>query len=277
MTSTASSPGPSAQAESFQITLEAAELYESAFVPAFFAQWAPVLCDVAGVAPGQSVLDVACGTGIVARTAADRVRPGGRAVGLDLNRAMLAVAARVRDDIEWRQGDAAALPFADRCFDLVLSQMALMFLPDRGAALSEMVRVTTDPGTVAVLVPASLHEQPAFKPFVEAAESAAGAEAASLLTTYFACGDLAELTSLLRAAGATVRSAQTVTGSYGAPSVDAAVTNEVESTPLVERIDEAVYAELRRRAHEVWAPFTTGAGRLEAPFRCHVVAASPAR
>ncbi|MGH9156281.1 MAG: hypothetical protein ACRD1K_10705 [Acidimicrobiales bacterium] len=63
--------------EPFQIPVEAAEFYESAFVPAFFAQWAPVLCDVAGVAPGQRVLDVACGTGIVARTAADLVAPDG--------------------------------------------------------------------------------------------------------------------------------------------------------------------------------------------------------
>ena len=51
---------------------EIAEFYEAAFVPAFFAQWAPILCHAAGVAPGHRVLDVACGTGIVTRTAADR-------------------------------------------------------------------------------------------------------------------------------------------------------------------------------------------------------------
>ena len=55
--------------------------YEAAFVPAFFAQWAPILCEAAGVAPGHRVLDVACGTGIVTRTAADWVAPAGRAVG----------------------------------------------------------------------------------------------------------------------------------------------------------------------------------------------------
>ena len=85
--------------ESFQIPLEAAELYESAFVPAFFAQWAPVLCEVAGVGPGTSVLDVACGTGIVARTAADLVGPTGSVDGVDLNEAMLQVARRVRPDL----------------------------------------------------------------------------------------------------------------------------------------------------------------------------------
>ncbi len=124
--------------ESFQITREIAEFYETAFVPAFFAQWAPLLCQAAGVAPGHRVLDVGCGTGIVTRTAADRVAPDGRAVGVDLNDAMLSVARRVRPDIEFRQADAARLPFADESFDAVLSQMALMFFPDRAAAVREM-------------------------------------------------------------------------------------------------------------------------------------------
>ena len=81
--------------ESFQIPIEAAEAYEAAFVPAFFAQWAPILCDAAGIGAGHKVLDVACGTGIVARTAAERCR-GGQVVGVDLNEAMLTVARRVR-------------------------------------------------------------------------------------------------------------------------------------------------------------------------------------
>jgi ubiquinone/menaquinone biosynthesis C-methylase UbiE len=277
MTSIESAAGPQGPTESFQIPVEAAELYEAAFVPGFFAQWAPTLCDVAGVAPGQSVLDVACGTGIVARTAAAAVGPRGKVAGLDLNEAMLTVARRVGHDIEWHPGDAAALPFADQAFDVVLCQMALMFLPDRRGALSEMARVTSDGGTVAVLVPAGLDDQAAFRPFVQAAEAVVGPEAASLLTTYFACGDLDELTALVREAGITVTASRTVTGTYGATSVDSAVTTEVESTPLVGLIDDATYAELRHRAHEVWAPFTTAEGRLEAPFRCHVVAGTPAR
>ena len=167
--------------ESFQIPIEAAELYESAFVPSFFAQWAPILCEVAGVSPGQSVLDVACGTGIVARTAADLVGADGSVVGIDLNEAMLTVARRVRPDIDWRQGDSAALPFADGSLDVSLCQMALMFFVDRHLALHEMARVVGDGGTVAVLVPSALDEQPAFQPFVELAARIAGPDAASLL------------------------------------------------------------------------------------------------
>ena len=261
-------------AESFQIPLEAAELYEAAFVPAFFAQWAPILCDVAGVATGQSVLDVACGTGIVARTAADLVGSEGTVIGVDLNEAMLTVAARVRPDIDWRQGDVAELPFADGTFDTVLCQMALMFFPDRAAEMAEMARVAHSDGTVAVVVPNALETQAAFKPFAELAARIAGPEAMSLLTTYFVCGDPGPLAAFYESSGPRVTESRSISGTYYAPSVDAAVTTEVESTPLIERIDETTYRQLRMEAVEVMAPFTASDGSLVAPFECLVVSAA---
>ena len=152
--------------ERFQLSAEAAERYEAQFVPAIFAEWAPRLIEIAGVEADQRVLDVACGTGIVARTAAEALAGSGQVVGLDLNPAMLAVARRVRPDLEWRQGDVASLPFSDGSFDRVLCQMALMFFPDRRQALREMARVTRPGSVVAVCVPAALEDQPAYAPFV---------------------------------------------------------------------------------------------------------------
>jgi ubiquinone/menaquinone biosynthesis C-methylase UbiE len=260
--------------ESFHIPLAAAERYETAFVPNFFAQWAPTLCHAAGVAPGRRVLDVACGTGIVARTAADLVGSAAGIVGVDLNEAMLSVARKIRADIEWRQADAASLPFADGAFDVVVSQMALMFLPDRPAAIGEMARVASDAGTVAVIVPAALDRQPAFEPFVDLAARLVGPDAVSLLTTYFVCGELDELTAMFESAGLAVTARRTVSGTYAAPSVDAAVRTEVESTPLVERIDEATYARLREETVEIWRPFVGPDGCLAAPFESVLVAAS---
>jgi SAM-dependent methyltransferase len=270
------STGPSSSAgstESFQIPLEAAQFYESAFVPAFFAQWAPVLCGDAGIAAGARVLDVACGTGIVARTAADVVLPDGAVTGVDLNEAMLTVARGVRPDIDYRQGDAAALPFPDASFDVVVSQMALMFFPDRPAAAREMARVTRSAGTVAVLVPGDLRSQTAFAPFVAMAGQHAGPEAMSLLSSYFACGDLDELTGLLAAAGLRPTRSRTVQGTYRAPTVDTFVTTEVESTPLLERISEQTYQAIRAGAHDVLAPFTAADGSVQAPFEANVVTA----
>jgi ubiquinone/menaquinone biosynthesis C-methylase UbiE len=264
---------PTESSEPFQIPIETAEFYESAFVPAFFSQWAPVLCEAAGVRSGQRLLDVACGTGIVARTAAGLVAPDGKVVGLDLNDAMLTVARRVCPDIEFHQGNAAALPFPDGSFDVVLCQLALMFFPDRLKALAEMRRVVTAGGTVAVVVPGRLDAQAAFAPFVDMAARYVNTEAMSLLGTYFVCGDLDELAVLVESAGLRVTSARTHVGVYRAPSVDAFVTTEVESTPLIERISDEVYQRIRTGARDVLAPFTAADGAVEAPFECHVLAA----
>jgi SAM-dependent methyltransferase len=263
--------------ETFQIPLAAAERYEEAFVPAFFAQWAPLLCEAAGVHAGHRVLDVACGTGIVARTAADIVGPAGAVVGLDVNDAMLTVARRQRPDLEWRQGRAEALPFADGTFDVGLSQMALMFFPDRRAALSEMARVVTAGGSVGVAVPAPLERQPGFVPLVDVAVRHSGPEAESLLTTYFACGALSELEGLVAATGLTVTVGTAHVGRYRSPSVEAMVALEVESTPLGERITQDQYRRILEDAHDVLRPFTAADGSVDAPFESNIVAARKPR
>jgi ubiquinone/menaquinone biosynthesis C-methylase UbiE len=149
--------------ETFQISVEAAEMYEAELVPALFEEWASHLVEAAGVLPGQRVLDVACGTGVVTRAAAERVGETGKVVGLDLNEAMLTVARRLRPDLDWRQGDAAELPFSDSSFDVVLCQSGLMFFPDVAKTLREMARVVTDQGIVAVQVWDRRESQPAMR------------------------------------------------------------------------------------------------------------------
>ena len=151
--------------ERFQLTQDMAEAYERHFVPAFFAQWAPQLVEAAGIRAGQRVLDVACGTGIVARTAAPRVGTAGsvdwsrhqrghalgRPAGLAGSRM-----ARKATPPRCRSGTPSSTP--------VLSQMAMMFFPDPAAALREMARVVRPAGTVAILIPAGLDANPAYRP-----------------------------------------------------------------------------------------------------------------
>jgi SAM-dependent methyltransferase len=262
--------GAPGAAEAFQISPAAAEAYEADFVPAFFAQWAPVLCRAAGIEPGHRVLDVACGTGIVARTAADLVGPD-HVVGVDLNPAMLAVAARIAPRIGWQQGDVAALPVPDGAFDVVTCQMALMFFPDPDAALRELARAVAPGGRVAVLVPSGLAAQAAYGPFVEMAAEHAGAHARQLLGSYFACGDPQALRDLLVRAGLDVTLTAAHAGTARFASVDALVETEVRSTPLGELISDRTYRQIRDGARRVLAPFSTPDGRLDAPFECQVV------
>jgi SAM-dependent methyltransferase len=264
----------STSTEAFRVSVEAAERYESAFVPALFGEWAPVLVDAAGVEPGQAVLDVACGTGIVAREAARRQRGAGRVVGLDINEAMLAVARRIEPAIEWRQGDAAALPFEAATFDVVLCQAALMFMPEPGRAIGEMARVAKPSGTVAMQVWASRDVQSGFKPFYEVVERHAGAEAIELISAYWALGDVSRITALCAEAGLTVASLVTRTGAIRLPSVDAYITTEVEGTPLIDRISPDVYRRIREEATVALAGLETDDG-FQMPIVGHVLTAVP--
>ncbi|MDQ0617386.1 class I SAM-dependent methyltransferase [Arthrobacter globiformis] len=260
--------------ETFQLQITAAEFYEQKFVPAIFAEWAPLLIQAAGISPGQSVLDVGCGTGIVARHAANRLAGTGVVVGVDLNDAMLAVARRIRPDIDWRKGDAGALPFPAREFDAVLCQMALMFFPDRVGALREMARVARDGGTVAAVVPGRLADQPAYGPFMDVAARHAGDQALALLNTYWSCGDIGELQWLFHAAGLDVVSASSHMGTARHASVEAFVRTEVEGSPLIDRITPRQYASIREDAEEVLRPFTSADGSVAAPLQGHIITAT---
>jgi ubiquinone/menaquinone biosynthesis C-methylase UbiE len=256
-----------------QISVETAEIYESRFVPRLFAELAPHLVEAGGVAAGHRVLDVACGTGIVARTAADRVGERGSVIGLDLNEAMLVVARRLRPDLEWRQGDAAQLPFPDASFDIVLCQSALMFFPDPAQALREMARVVTADGTVAIQVFSALDRQAGFLPFAEAVARHAGSDAVNLISTYFVHGDPDAFTRLCESAGLKVTGIKSRTITARFDSVDEYVTTEVESTPLVSRISEEIYRRIRKDAAAGLAPFCTDADELALPFEASLVTA----
>ncbi len=259
--------------ETFQIPLEAAEVYEAKFVPSIFAEWAPHILEAAGVSPGEDVLDVACGTGIVARTAAGIVGPEGSVIGVDLNEAMLAVARRVRPDLDWRQGSVDDLPFPDDTFDAAVCQMALMFFPDRRRAFQEMTRVTRRSGRVAVVVPAALDQQPAYRLFVDIAARHAGEDARALLSTYWNCGDPDELVGMMAQAGLTVVDRRSRTGTARFDGAEDFVATEVEGSPLAERIDDATYSNLRREVAHEMGDYTTSSAGFEIPLVCHILAA----
>lgn len=147
---------------SLQAEIDAAKTFEALFVPALFRQWAPKVADAAHIQSGQRVLDVACGTGILAREAASRMESTGHVVGIDLSPGMVAVARQLAPTIEWREGMAESLPFPDRSFDAVVSQFGLMFFTDRRQALQEMFRVLAPGGRLAVATWDSLDNMLAY-------------------------------------------------------------------------------------------------------------------
>ena len=142
--------------EQWHLTAEAAELYERCPARYILGPWAPLLVDAARVATGERVLDVACGTGVVTRIAAQRVGSDGHVVGIDLNPGMIRVARSLRAPdgapIEWLERSALDLRLENEKFDVVLCQQGLQFFPDKAVALREMRSVLNHSGRLALSV-----------------------------------------------------------------------------------------------------------------------------
>ena len=232
----------------------APEIYAEHLVPAVFAPWAPVLLDAAAVGIGHTVLDVACGTGVVAAAAAERVGPSGAVTGVDINPGMIAVAARTQG-VRWARADAARLPFPDGGFDRVLCQAGLQFVPDRLGALREMRRVLRPGGRVALLVWRALHHSPGFAALADALQAVVGPEAAAVMRASFVFGDDPRpLVTLLDSAGFGDVDVQARAGTVRFASVEAFVRCQRAASPLAAHVhvrhvpDLIAYVEARAAA-----------------------------
>lgn len=182
-----------------------AEAYEHFLVPHLFAPWADDLLDRAAVRPGERVLDVACGSGIVARRAASRLGSTGRVVGVDPNSGMLAAARaaasreQVDVQIEWTEGRAESLPVDDGAFDLVCCQMGLQFFSDRAGALQEFHRALAPGGRIALSVGQGIERQTLHADLDEIIARQTGYPVFG--PTVFSLGDTDALHALLQQAG----------------------------------------------------------------------------
>ena len=171
------------------------ELYERILVGPLFRPWVDDLLQRADLRTGARVLDLACGTGIVARLA--KARAGvGRVAGLDVAAGMLEVARGLAPGVEWHEGNASALPFGAGEFDAVVCQQGFQFFADKPAAAREIRRVLSPGGRAVVATWRPLEESPCFREAHQAAEPRVG----KFTDERFGLAD-AELQSHLRAAG----------------------------------------------------------------------------
>jgi SAM-dependent methyltransferase len=224
------------------------------------------------------VLDLACGTGIVARLVAPRVAPDGSVAGLDVSPAMLAV-ARVRAAAEgvsvtWDEGSATTLPYEDGAFDLALCQQGLQFFPDQPAALRELYRVLAPGGRLLTSTWAPLDQSPAFAAYNRVSQAHLGLAPCG---PSFSLTDADRVRGLLEGAGFASVEVAPVELTVTFPSLDEFVRRFVQSVAavvpaLAERGPE-VLAETARVIEEELRPqvrqYLDGE-TFSSPLRTHV-------
>lgn len=259
------------QSDQGQVNANAAEVYEEFFVPALFEEWTNRVVDAAGIQPGHKVLDVACGTGVLARTVANRVGPAGSVVGLDVNKGMLAVAARIAPEIEWRQGQAETLPFDDASFDAVVSQFGLMFFENRQAAIQEMVRVLRPGGRLAVAVWDSLDNTPGYAAMVKLLQRLFGDKVANGLRAPYILGNTQQLQALFGQAELPNVEITTLEGTARFPSIEAWVYTDIKGWVLADMLDDNQIELLVKEAQQALTPFVQADGRVAFSAPAHII------
>ena len=224
-----------AREHEWQLEGSAPELFERYLVPAITSLWAADLVRRAAPQPGERVLDVACGTGVVARLAAKTMGTG-RVLGLDINAGMLAVArsrplGSAAPTIEWLEASVLDMPFADQSFDLVLCQLGLQFFPDRARALQEIERLLVSNGRLALSVFTAIEHTPMANALVQALDRHLGAGASTVKRSEHSLFDAGELHRLVAGAGFRDIRIQPVTQIIKFPSVREYVRLQLAATP----------------------------------------------
>lgn len=271
------------QRDHYQLNDSAPELYQRYLVPAVTGLWAADLLARICLRSGERVLDVACGTGVVARGAAEQVGASGHVAAIDVNAEMLKVARRVDPPagvpIAWQQASALDLPFDEGSFDVVLCQLGLQFFPDPGAALRQMRHVLVARGRLGLNVYSAIEQTPAALALSEALDQQIGGDASRSKRSEHSLADAAELRKLVAAAGFGDIKIATVTQTLRFPSVSDWVHIQLSAGPLatllngldparVESVVNAVVADV-----QVALAAHSGPDGLAFPQEAHVLLA----
>jgi ubiquinone/menaquinone biosynthesis C-methylase UbiE len=266
----------------WQIAGNAAETYEHALVPAVFAPWAPLVVALADPRPGDCVLDIACGTGVVTRLAARQVGRTGKVTGLDLNPGMLAFAAsltpsdaRTDAPITWLEASATKMPLPDAGYDIAYCQLGLQFFPDRPAAMREMYRVLVSGGRLGLMVWQGIQHAPGFEMLASALTRHVSNGAADIMRAPFALAEAEQLRALVAEGGFRDITIQSVAGTVRFPSISRFVQDYVRGSPLaghVAKVSDESRAALVSEVGDGLAAYVTGDG-LTFPIKAHLASA----
>lgn len=248
------------------LTPEAAQGYEDLFVPAIFSQWPSKIIAAAELNEDAHLLEVGCGTGVLAREAIQQVGVNGSVTGLDLSESMLGVARNLCPDADFHQGNAMNLPFEDNSFDVAVASFVLMFVPDQALAVKEMWRVLKPGGRLIISVWESLDENPAYAELVRIATSRIDETAGESLAWPFALGEQGKLSEICRSAGVNDMTTTSHAGRAKFPSIDGFVRTEIEAWVLADSVNKAALDAVLEDSRTTLTEYCSDTGAIDIPF-----------
>ncbi len=256
-----------------QITADAATVYENFFVPALFQPCAPHMLQAIEheLKTVQTALDVACGTGIIARNVASNMLEKSQVHAIDINPGMLAVAKGFTRDVQWKQGDAQDLPYPDRYFGIVTCQFGLMFFPNPTLALKEMWRVLNSPGKLAIAVWDTLENNPGYAKLSEQLAELFGDFALNAISAPYSLGEITALRDLLEAANIPMAHIETVKIQARFQSINDWMRTEIYGWTLADQIDDTQFAQLLEAANTKLSHFVMPDGTVQFENAVHII------
>ncbi|TXJ82122.1 methyltransferase domain-containing protein [Streptomyces lavendulae] len=253
---------------------EGPEAYDTHSAP-IMRPFVAALLDAVDLRPGDTVLDLACGTGFAARAAAVRVGPAGRVRGADIDAGMVRVARARGPETDFTAAPADRLPYEDAGFDAVVCQQGAQFFPDLTATLTEAARVTRPGGRFAATVWAPLDRQPYFLAQERALRRYAPGALRYFTRAFVTTAD--QLTASLRAAGYDAVTHREITSDIALPPLDAYAHDHLAALwgGLLRAAggEEAVLGAARLVRDEL-APRTAPDGTAVLPFTVRLVTAT---
>jgi len=261
----------------WQLSGDAPLAYDTYIVAAFMQNYSRRLVETAVIKAGTRVLDVACGTGVVTRLAAERAGAEGYVAGLDINAGMLSRARALSEktQIVWNEGTVTNMPFPEGSFDVVLCQQGLQFFPDKAAALGEMRRVLTPAGRLVVSVWRALDFCPWQRAIGDAVERYVSLEAGKQIRSAFSLGDANLLRDTIGSAGFRNVEIKVEPETIRHSSLQEYVPGYLSATPVgaaVANLNSKAQSEIIAAVRDALAEYVVDHG-VAAPIQTHVAIA----
>ena len=218
----------------YQLTGKAVEVYEFQKVKAIFRPLAEATLQNVTINENDSVLDVACGTGIMNRVIGEQFPSLNSIVGVDLNPTMIEMAKKLTSDqqerFKWHQSDVVSLPFEDKLFTLVFCQQGLQFFPDKPKAIQEIRRVIKPNGRLVLTVWSAI--SPFFMALAESLDMHIGSETAQKSLAPFAFRDEQVIRDIVTGAGFIEASMTTITILRNIDPANISIPKEIAANPI---------------------------------------------